>query len=400
MDRQNKTPNKNTSRHSQALRGRESSLQRYRAASRGDANPVSVIDQKMASPSPSVAVEAPSLQLTDLLQTATTESVQDDMQQAQPAFTPMTASYQTSIDGIKQRSVDWTPVTTDPAEDKRVSLDTMGYLSEQFVPSVPEVESPVDAEVIIQQPKSFEDQLLEEVVSEKNSQPQQKLADLYQIKPDEDSPKKLSQVRTLTVSALACGMMAVGIFTFFARVDSAPIVAQPVGPAVVEVEVPVNNSTQGDAGDQSMVAVDPAHPVRIVIGEVGVNAPVIGLGLTNEGLIDVPDAFGVVGWYNKGVLPGNQGPAVIVGHFTEGNGGAFDRLYQVKEGDLITVTNGKGENFTYKMTAKKEYDTAKVPMQKIFASSDNARLEIITCAGKWQANDYNKRLVVTAELVR
>jgi hypothetical protein len=39
-------------------------------------------------------------------------------------------------------------------------------------------------------------------------------------------------------------------------------------------------------------------------------------------------------------------------------------------------------------------------MAQIFKSGDESRLEIITCAGQWQAKTYDKRLVVTAELVK
>lgn len=217
-----------------------------------------------------------------------------------------------------------------------------------------------------------------------------------------NKPKQISYTRAMATSAFACGILAVGIFTFFARVDSAPLVAQPVGSPVIEVEVPVQQSRPRaqSQSDDSRVASDPSHPVRIVASEAGINAPVIGLGITPDGLIDVPEAYGVVGWYNKGVVPGKPGPAVIVGHYTEGLGGAFDNLYQLKKGDLITVTNGRGQNFTYKLTAKKEYDKDKVPMEKLFEKGDGSRLEIITCAGKWQADNYDKRLVVTAELVR
>ena len=78
----------------------------------------------------------------------------------------------------------------------------------------------------------------------------------------------------------------------------------------------------------------------------------------------------------------------------------FDKLGDLKNGDLITTTNGRGESVTYKVTRKKEYAKDKVPMQKIFEKSDDSRLEIITCAGKWQSDSYDNRLVVSAELVK
>lgn len=212
-----------------------------------------------------------------------------------------------------------------------------------------------------------------------------------------------SHVRTIVGSALACGVLAVGIFSFMGKFDYQPVVAQPIGSPVIEVEssnVKNPSGTPTAANSTTPDAVDPAHPVRVVISSIGVNAPVQGLGTTPEGLIAVPKAYGVVGWYNKGAIPGKPGPAVLVGHYAGGNGAVFDKLNGLKNGDLITTTNGRGQSFTYKVTAMNEYEKDKVPMAQIFKSSSESRLEIITCAGKWQSKTYNNRLVVTAELVR
>jgi LPXTG-site transpeptidase (sortase) family protein len=220
----------------------------------------------------------------------------------------------------------------------------------------------------------------------------------------DDSSASLSHVRTIVSSAFACGVIAVSMFTFFSRASSQPVVAQPVGAPVIEVEAPKTQpTTQSVPVNQqtnNRVNADPNHPVRFVISSIGVNAPVQGVGMTPAGLMDVPKAYGVVGWYNKGMLPGQKGPAVMVGHYAGGAGAVFDKLADVKDGDLITVTNGKGQSFTYKVTKKAEYAKEQVPMNDLFKSGDDSRLEIITCAGKWQAQNYDKRLVVSAELVR
>ncbi|MCA9301308.1 class F sortase [Candidatus Saccharibacteria bacterium] len=220
----------------------------------------------------------------------------------------------------------------------------------------------------------------------------------------DDSSASLSHVRTIITSAFACGVIAVSMFTFFSRASSQPVVAQPVGAPVIEVEAPKTQPTTQSAPvnqqANNRVNADPNHPVRFVISSIGVNAPVQGVGMTPAGLMDVPKAYGVVGWYNKGMLPGQKGPAVMVGHYAGGAGAVFDKLADIKDGDLITVTNGKGQSFTYKVTKKAEYAKDQVPMNDLFKTGDDSRLEIITCAGKWQAQNYDKRLVVSAELVR
>jgi LPXTG-site transpeptidase (sortase) family protein len=216
--------------------------------------------------------------------------------------------------------------------------------------------------------------------------------------------KSASHVRTVILSALTCGVLSLSIFAFMTRVDSQPVVAQPVGAAVIEVEAPVEQKApsgrSAPAAASSHISRSPTDPAKVVISSIGVNTQVESLGITGEGRIAVPKAYGLVGWYKKGKTVGQPGPTVLVGHYAGGYGAVFDKLGDVKNGDLITITNGKGENFTYKVTKKVEYAKDKVPMQQIFKAGDESRLEIITCQGAWQGNNYDNRLVVTAELVK
>ena len=229
-----------------------------------------------------------------------------------------------------------------------------------------------------------------------------------QIAASSENSASASHMRTIIASAFACGIMAVGIFTLFGNYSSQPVVAQPIGSPVIEVEAPTPQPQTGspvatnnkNKASNDIVPADPSHPVRLIIGSLGINAPVQGLGTTPEGLMAVPESYGIVGWYNKGAVPGQPGPAVLAGHYTGGNKGVFDKLKDAEIGQLITVANGKGQTFTYKITAKNEYDKDKVPMAELFKNSAESRLEIITCSGKWQSAEYNKRLVVSAEIIR
>lgn len=217
------------------------------------------------------------------------------------------------------------------------------------------------------------------------------------------SSASASHVRTIVASSLACGILAMGLFGLFGRYSSQPVVAQPIDSPVIEVDAPnVTGSTKGTSKATlgNLPQNDLSNPTRLLIGGIGVNAPVQSLGTTADGLIDVPQSYGVVGWYNKGATPGKPGPAILVGHYTGGNGGVFDKLKDLKAGDLITVTNGKGETFTYKVSAQNEYEKDQVPMAELFKPNADSKLQIITCSGKWQSKNYNKRLVVTAEIVK
>lgn len=292
---------------------------------------------------------------------------------------------------------------TERQQSHRSYLDTLTRRHEQAVAQAPAREETVFQPIL----NDTTEQLIEDHESEKRLE-----ANLRALYEDQSLTNQITKsavstsaahIRAIVGSALACGVLAVGIFTFASSYDTRSAVALPVGAPVIEVEAPAKQPTGGTPiaqNNSGAPVVDPAHPVRLVIGSIGVNAPVEGLGTTPEGLIAVPKSYGVVGWYNKGAIPGRKGPAVLVGHFTGGGGGVFDKLQDLNNGDLITTTNGRGESVTYKVSAKNVYEKDSVPMAEILKNSDESRLEIITCTGKWQAKTYDKRLVVTAEIVK
>jgi Sortase domain len=79
------------------------------------------------------------------------------------------------------------------------------------------------------------------------------------------------------------------------------------------------------------------RPVSIEIPAVGVDAPVVPVGLLADRTVEVP-AVDQAGWYEPGPRPGKVGPAVIVGHVDSRRGPAvFFRLQELRPGDRIVV---------------------------------------------------------------
>jgi LPXTG-site transpeptidase (sortase) family protein len=142
---------------------------------------------------------------------------------------------------------------------------------------------------------------------------------------------------------------------------------------------------------------------NLVIPSLGVNVGVHGMGLTNDGKMAVPDNFTEVGWYSLGYRPGEIGSAVMGAHVDNGGkkNGVFKNLKHLKIGESMYVGDGDGNIYHYKVTARKAYPYRTAITSDVFLKKDAKRLNLITCYGTWlpSKNTYDKRLVVSAELV-
>ena len=148
-----------------------------------------------------------------------------------------------------------------------------------------------------------------------------------------------------------------------------------------------------------------ASPVRITIPSIGVNAKVVGVGITSAGAMATPINFVDTGWYKYGVMPGEIGSAVIAGHYESSvnsagysKGGVFEKLHSVVNGNYIYVSSGKRTQ-RFVVTGSKVYkknDSTKA----VFQSNGLRQLTLITCNGQWLKKEktFSQRLVVTAQL--
>ncbi|MFA6463444.1 MAG: class F sortase [Candidatus Paceibacterota bacterium] len=148
----------------------------------------------------------------------------------------------------------------------------------------------------------------------------------------------------------------------------------------------------------------PVLSSRLKIPKINVNSSLESVGLTSQGAVDVPKNPSDAAWFNLGPIPGEEGSAVIVGHFgpwKSGEVSVFDNINKLKKGDKIYVDDGKGTVTTFIVTGSKAYDS-KADASDIFASSDGkSHLNLITCNGTWNkiARSYPKRLVVFTDKV-
>lgn len=154
------------------------------------------------------------------------------------------------------------------------------------------------------------------------------------------------------------------------------------------------------ASPQPSGAVIPAGE-RLRIPSIGVDAPMVTLGVDGDGVMQVPSDGAHVGWYNFSALPGSPGNAVISGHLDTATSkqAVFSRLRNLKHGDAVNLIAG-GKETDFEVFWTKSWPDDNAPLALILGNAPSPTLTLITCSGTWDqaSKNYSNRLVVRAKL--
>ncbi len=141
-------------------------------------------------------------------------------------------------------------------------------------------------------------------------------------------------------------------------------------------------------------------PARIDIPRIGTHAEIAPLGLEDDGAMAAPVDPDTVGWWQDGPGLGGQGNMLLDGHVDWGGRlRVFGLLKQLREGDLIHVTDTDGNTATYAVMWTRLYEADTAPLDEIFPTTPEERLTLITCGGEFDPSIrmYLSRWVVRAE---
>ncbi|WEO93341.1 class F sortase [Streptomyces sp. FXJ1.172] len=143
-------------------------------------------------------------------------------------------------------------------------------------------------------------------------------------------------------------------------------------------------------------------PARLRIPRIGVDTPVMRLGLAQDGSVEVPPitAHDQAGWYQHSPTPGQTGPSVILGHVTVGayGDGVFRHLDRLRQGDGITVRLENGRSAEFTVTSVRTVAKADFPTKAVYGDVDRPELRLITCGGPRTGNGYLDNVIVFATL--
>jgi LPXTG-site transpeptidase (sortase) family protein len=212
----------------------------------------------------------------------------------------------------------------------------------------------------------------------------------------------------LALAGLALGGLLLSLLVGGPRPEPAPEATSTpaVQPAAEPTATPgpisraVGAPLRGEAATMPE-SITPGLPVRLRIAAIGVDAPIVSVGLTSDGFMESPAGPVDTGWYRLGARPGQWGSAVIAGHSGFKTGPAvFDNLTGMQAGDLIIVVDDAGQSIVFRVRQARQYNWDE-RVDEIFFRENGRYLNLITCTGPWDsaAGSSTKRHVVFADML-
>jgi hypothetical protein len=149
---------------------------------------------------------------------------------------------------------------------------------------------------------------------------------------------------------------------------------------------------------------EPSRPVSLTIPAIKVSAPIMQVGLANDGSVDVPplQRHNEAGWFDEGPTPGQFGPAIIVGHADTRTGpSVFHNLKKLKPGQKVEVKRKDDSIAIFEINSVEHFGKTKLPVKRVYADYTRPVLRLMTCGGTWLGGTrgYEDNYVVFASLV-
>lgn len=207
------------------------------------------------------------------------------------------------------------------------------------------------------------------------------------------SHKKSRITRFIVWAVLLVFLVAVGVFTvlYLNQDKVATPSAERQQPLVKPEEKVVEQEQFSDL------------PSRLRIPSLSIEAPIMSVGLTSTGQMDVPATLVDVGWYNRSARVGadSKYSVLVDGHYgTDKRPGIFYNLHKITKDAVIEVEGNSGKVAKYKVVEIERRRLEEVDMKKAFNVYSGAKqsITLITCEGEYDTAraTYNDRIVVYA----
>ena len=220
------------------------------------------------------------------------------------------------------------------------------------------------------------------------------------------APAHWSQGRLL----LAGGLLVASVVTLTTGMAGL-LLAEESEPAAVNLDSPRNSLDTPTATPIPTPPPSNAPVVRMIIEKLGIDAPVITMGVDANGIPQVPYNPSEVVWYNFSSKPGWGSNAVFAGHVDWTlNGqpvtGVFYSIRNLAVGDIIEVKLEDGTDYKYKVVGTEAIPDKDPRAMEMMGPTPSDMVTLITCggvftreAGNPYGGNYDHREFVRAELI-
>jgi LPXTG-site transpeptidase (sortase) family protein len=196
----------------------------------------------------------------------------------------------------------------------------------------------------------------------------------------------------VVVCASAAALAALALFH-----GTSPKAGATVIPTSVTTATPKQHHEPG------VTALARSVPVSIRIPAIGVDAPIMKLGTSSNGIIEVPpvNAHNLTGWWEDGAAPGQRGRAVILGHVDSLTGiSVFYDLRYLHTGDKIYVKLADGKVPAFVVDGLQKVAKTAFPTSAVYGATNLPELRLVTCGGAFDESTghYLDNVIVYAQL--
>jgi sortase (surface protein transpeptidase) len=135
---------------------------------------------------------------------------------------------------------------------------------------------------------------------------------------------------------------------------------------------------------------------------LGVNAPIVRVGIDSEYHMVVPHNARDVAWLDQGGIPGSTNNVVLAGHIAYSHvAGSFFRIGDLRpRDDVLLKMDGKTWHYKVVWNCSFARDASADLALKIMGYTDVPSVTLISCGGGWDpvARTHTRRTAVRAEL--
>lgn len=211
-----------------------------------------------------------------------------------------------------------------------------------------------------------------------------------------------SPAKRLAGLALSAAMVAAGAFAIHVALDGGP--GNQMTGGATQIPSSVLGSAPRLASLPTAAPLSPSQPLRIEIPALDVNAPVMRLGQDPDGAVQVPPLgnHNLAGWYDRTVLPGQDGTSVILGHVDNFTGpSVFFYIKTLRPGDILKVVRADGKTAEFSVDGVQRVAKVTFPSQAIYGNTRYPGLRLITCGGPFDSStrQYVDNIIVYSHLI-